>query len=183
MNESQSIAKSEQKAPQTGTMPQETTWHPLAVFRNEMDRLFDGFWRRMVPAAPLRHTEVEPQPLWRFDSDFGFAVPSMDLVETDKEFRIKAELPGMDASNVELGVSGDVLTIKGEKRDEREEKAENFHLSERRFGSFRRAFQLHPGVDVERIEAKFDKGVLTVTLPKTAEAASRQRKIDVKSGS
>lgn len=183
MSESQNVAKSEQRAPQTSTAQPEATWHPLAVFRNEMDRLFDGFWRRMAPGAPQRRAEIEPQPLWRFDSDFGFAVPNMDLVETDKDFRIKAELPGMDASNVELGISGDVLTIKGEKKDEREEKAENFHLSERRFGSFRRSFQLHPGVDVERIEAKFDKGVLTVTLPKTPESAARQRKIEVKSGS
>lgn len=188
MSESQSVAKSEQKPPQTGTRQvestqAESTWHPLAVLRNEMDRMFDGFWRRMVPGAPLRRTEVEPQSLWRFDNDFGFAVPNMDLVETEKDFRIKAELPGMDASNVELAISGDVLTIKGEKKDEREEKAENFHLSERRFGSFRRSFQLHPGVDVEQIEAKFDKGVLTVTLPKTAESAARQRKIEVKSGS
>lgn len=73
-----------------------------------------------------------------------------------------------------------MLTIKGEKKESREEKAENFHLSERRFGSFQRVFQLPRGVDRDRIEADFDKGVMTVTRPKTAEAAARQRKIEVK---
>ncbi len=74
------------------------------------------------------------------------------------------------------------LTIKGEKREEKEEKRENYHLSERRFGSFQRSFQLPRGVDRDRIEARFDKGVLTVVLPKTAEAAARQKKIEIKQG-
>jgi HSP20 family protein len=180
MDDTQTLTKSEQKATQVSPVQSGSVWHPLAVLRNEMDRLFDSFWRMTGAGGVLPRLEPEPQPLWRFESSFGLTVPNIDLVEREKEFLIKAELPGMDASNVELAVSGDVLTIKGEKKDEREEKGENFHLSERRFGSFRRSLQLHPGIDPARIEASFDKGVLTVTLPKSAQAAAQQRKIAIK---
>lgn len=182
MNDTQSPTKSEQKPPQVSPVQSGTVWHPLAALRTEMDRLFDSFWRMTGAGGAPARLDVEPQPPWRFESSFGLTVPSIDLVENEKEFLIKAELPGMDASDVELAVSGDVLTIKGEKRDEREEKGENFHLSERRFGSFRRSLPLHPGVDPAKIEASFDKGVLTVKLPKSAQAAAQQRKIEIKQG-
>lgn len=180
MSEAQGVTKS---GPQAGGARPESLWQPFAALKSEVDRLFDSVWRGMGTGGTARRGEAEPQPLWRLESSFGLAVPAIDLVEAEKEFRIKAELPGMDASHVELAVAGDVLTIKGEKTDEREEKIENYHLSERRFGSFRRSFQLPWGVDRERIEASFDKGVLTVTLPKTAEAAAQQRKIDIRQGS
>jgi HSP20 family protein len=122
MEDSQSQTKAAQKVPQAGGVQPEFVWHPLAALRTEMDRLFDSFWRRTGKGENASRSGVEPQPLWRFESDFGLAVPTIDVVETEKEFRIQAELPGMDASNVELLLSGDVLTIKGEKRDEREEK-------------------------------------------------------------
>lgn len=181
MSEAQGVTKSEQQAPQAGGARPESLWQPFAALRSEVDRLFDSFWRGTGGTA--RRGEAEPQPPWRLEGSFGLAVPAIDLVEAEKEFRIKAELPGMDAGNVQLSHSDDVLTIKGEKKDEREEKSDNYHLSERRFGSFRRSFQLPRGVDRERIEASFDKGLLTVTLPKTAEAAAQQRKIDIKQGS
>ncbi|WP_237213286.1 Hsp20/alpha crystallin family protein [Falsiroseomonas oryziterrae] len=183
MNDTQGVAKAEQKAPQAGSVRPESLWQPFAALRNEVDRLFDSFWRGVGTGGTTRRGEAEPQPLWRFDSSFGLAVPAIDVVEAEKEFRITAELPGLDASNVELAVSGDVLTIKGEKKDEREEKTDNYHLSERRFGSFRRSFQLPRGVNRDRVEASFDKGVLTVTLPKTEEAAAQQRKIEIRQGS
>ncbi|HEV7266452.1 MAG TPA: Hsp20/alpha crystallin family protein [Falsiroseomonas sp.] len=180
MNDTASVTKAEPRNPQaTGARP-ESLWQPFAALRGEVDRLFDGFWRGMGAGGAARPAEAEPQPLWRFDSSFGLAVPAIDVVEAEKEFRIKAELPGMDPANVELSISDDVLTIKGEKKDEREEKTENYHRSERRFGSFRRSFQLPRGVDRDRIEASFDKGVLTVTLPKTAGATVQQRRIDIK---
>ena len=73
-----------------------------------------------------------------------------------------------------------MLTIKGEKKEEKEEKAKNYHLSERRYGAFQRSFQLPFGVDAEKIEANFQKGVLTVTLPKTPEAQKKEKKIEIK---
>jgi len=163
MSENQSMQKPEQRDPQAVTARPESLWQPFATLRGEVDRLFDNFWggaggalRRALPDAP-----------------------AIDLVEAQKEFRIKAELPGMDAKDVELALSEDMLTIKGEKKDEREEKTENHHLSERRFGSFSRSFQLPRGVDRDKIEASFQKGVLTVTLPKTAESTVAQRKIGI----
>lgn len=160
---------------------QEQPWQPLLSLRDEVDRLFDSFWRGFGPSLPARRGGgVAPAP-WRLDAGFGAATPAIDVVEGEKEYRITAELPGMGAGDVDLGISGDLLTIKGEKKEQREEKTDSYYLSERRYGSFQRTFQLPEGVDREKIDASFDKGVLTVTLPKTAEAAQQQRKIEVKS--
>lgn len=182
MSETEGVSKPARQAPSAAGARPENLRHPFAALRSEIDRLFDSFWRGAGTGGAARRAGTEPQPLWQAEGSFGFAAPAIDLVEAEKEFRITAELPGMDVSSVELAVAGDVLTIKGEKKDEREEKTENYHLSERRFGSFRRSFQLPPGVDRDRIEASFDKGVLTVTLPKTAEAAAQQRRIDIRQG-
>ena len=104
----------------------------------------------------------------------------MDLVEKDGGYEITAELPGLAEDNVEVKVAGGVLTIRGEKREEKEEKDKQYHLAERRYGAFQRAFRIPPGVDPDRIEAAFAKGVLTVTLPKSAEAQSGEKTIAVK---
>ena len=106
--------------------------------------------------------------------------PAMDLVEKEKEYEISAELPGIDEKNVEIKVANHMLTIKGEKKEEKEEKQKDYYLSERRFGSFQRSFALPEGVDADKIEANFVKGVLTVKLPKTAEAQKAEKKITVK---
>ena len=110
------------------------------------------------------------------------AMPAIDVTETDKAYEIAAELPGMDEKNVEVKVADDILTIKGEKQEGKEEKTKDYHLSERSFGSFQRAFQVPSGVDTDKIDAKFSKGVLTVTLPKSTEAQKAEKKITVKSG-
>lgn len=160
----------------------EGPWQPIAALREEVDRLFDNFWRGFGGGrSPARRPgDAEPQPLWRFESALGMTMPDIDIVEAEQEYRIVAELPGMDAKDVELSVSGDVLTIRGEKKEEKEETAANYHLSERRFGSFQRSFQVPQGADRGAIAAAYDKGVLTVTLPKTPEAAQQRRRIEVK---
>jgi HSP20 family protein len=179
------LEKSAQKPaatpPATATKA-ESAWQPILALREEMDRLFDNFWRGFGMGRPVRRM-AEPQPLGRFMTSLGMAIPDIDIVEAEKEYRIVAELPGMSQGDVDLSVSGDVLTIKGEKKEQKEEKGENYHLSERRFGSFQRSLQLPQGIDRDKIEARFDKGVLTVTLSKTAEAAARRQKIDIKEGS
>ena len=109
------------------------------------------------------------------------AIPAVDLVEREKEYAITAELPGLDDKNVEIKLSNGTLTISGEKKDEREEKEKDYYFSERRYGSFKRAFRVPDGVDADKIEAAFDKGVLTIRLPKTAEAQKAEKKIDIKS--
>lgn len=151
-------------------------WQP---FRREMDRLIDQFWRGGFAVPSLRRA-FEPEPPWRYETALGFAAPAVDVAEDDKAFRITAELPGMSEKDIDVTISGDMLTIKGEKREEKEEKAPNYYVSERRFGFFQRSFALPDGVDRDKIEAKFENGVLTLTLPKTPEAVKQQKKIEVK---
>lgn len=149
---------------------------PFDNFRREIDRLFDDFhpfdWRLPRSMLGLEKPSLRGS---------GWAVaPAMDLVEKDKEYEITAELPGIDEKNVEIKLANRTLTIKGEKREEKEEKEKDYYLSERRYGSFQRSFQLPEGVDADKIEADFAKGVLTVKLPKTAEAQKAEKKITVK---
>jgi len=107
-------------------------------------------------------------------------MPAVDVSETDKAFEITVELPGMDEKNVEVKVSNSILTIKGEKQEEKEEKKKDYYRRERSFGSFERSFQVPEGVDADKIEANFKKGVLAVMLPKNPEAQKAEKKIAVK---
>jgi HSP20 family protein len=155
--------------------PAETTtpdvWRSL---RSEMDRLFDRFG---FPSL-RRMFDVEP---WRPMSAFSSSVPPIDMSEDDKAYKISAELPGLDAKDVDVSVSGNMLILKGEKRQEKEEKDKNYYFSERAYGSFQRAFELPASVDHDKVAADFSKGVLTITLPKTPGAQKQQKKIEVRS--
>jgi HSP20 family protein len=111
---------------------------------------------------------------------FEGTFPAADVVEGEREYRITAELPGMSEKDLEISLGGDVLTVKGEKKEEREEQGGNRYVAERRFGSFQRSFRLPEDADPDRIEAGFKNGVLTVTLPKRPEAQAQRRKIEVK---
>jgi HSP20 family protein len=152
---------------------------PFESLRREVDRLFEdfagGIWR-----SPFGRSSFDFEPGWRSTSAMG-VVPAVDVTETDKAYEVKAELPGIDEKNVEVKVTDGVLTIKGEKQEEKEEKKKDYYLSERSFGSFQRTFQIPNGVDLDKIEANFKKGVLTVTLPKSTEAQTAEKKITVKS--
>ena len=150
-------------------------WHPMETLKNEIDRLFDGFGRGFW-GTPFS-TVPEFEPFWSGKLSTSFAV---DVAESDKAYEITAELPGMDEKNIEVNVVNGSLSIKGEKKDEKEEKKKDYYVSERRYGAFERYFRLPEGVDADKIEASFKKGVLTVTLPKTAEAQKPVKKIDVK---
>jgi HSP20 family protein len=147
-------------------------------FRDEMDRVFDRFAGALSMPSLRRMFDVEPGP--RIEGTFAFTMPAIDIAENDTAYKITAELPGMEAKNVDVSVSGDTLTIKGEKRQEKEEKEENYYLCERSFGSFQRSFSLPDGVDRDKISSELTKGVLTVTLPKTADAQKQHKKIEVK---
>ena len=174
---SQSETAAEAAPPATG----ETAGDRILDLRRQMDRLFDDFLSGTRASSFGRAgAGVEPfAPLGRF---FGPASPAIDLVEQEKAFQLSAELPGMDEGDIDVTLSNDMLTIKGEKKEEHEEKEEGRYLSERRYGSFERAFRLPDGVDRDKIDAQFDKGILTLTLPKTKEARKRSRKIAVKAG-
>ncbi len=147
-------------------------FHPLESLRRQVNSLF--------PDLASRKNLSDFEPFERFFSGWP-AIPAVDLVEKDGEFAITAELPGLDEKNVEVKLSNGTLTISGEKKDERENKEKDYYFSERRYGSFKRAFRLPDGVDTDKIEAAFDKGVLTVRLPKTVEAQKAEKKIEIKS--
>ncbi|MBL0714247.1 MAG: Hsp20/alpha crystallin family protein [Desulfosarcina sp.] len=104
----------------------------------------------------------------------------MDISETQNNFVVKAELPGLEAEDLNVSISGEILTIKGEKNKEEEEQDEHHHYVERYYGSFQRSFQLPSGVQGDNVEATFEKGVLKVTLPKVAEAQKMEVKVKVK---
>ncbi len=160
-------------------MPQ--VWRPFEGLRREIDSLFDDFFDGGIWRSPFRRSFFDVEPFRRVKAALA-AVPAVDITETEKAYEIAAELPGMDEKNIEVKLSDGTLTIKGEKQEEREEKKKDYYLQERSFGSFQRTFQVPDGVDTDKIEASFKKGVLTVTLPKTAEAQKAEKKIAVKAG-
>ena len=150
---------------------------PFDSLRHEIDRLFDDF-RPFGWSLPSARSVFEPA-LSKVGGGWPVA-PAIDLAEREKEWELTAELPGLDDKDIEVKVSNQTLTIRGEKKEEREEKEKDYHLSERRYGSFQRSFRLPEGIDENRIGATFAKGVLTVTLPKTTQARTAAKKIDVK---
>lgn len=147
-------------------------------FRNEMDRMFDDFtgggW------FPSMRRFMEPMAGRGLASTFELKVPAVDVGEDDKAYTITAELPGMTEKSIEVSVADGVLVLKGEKHQEKDEKTKNYHICERSYGSFQRSFRLPDGVDQDKIAASFNRGVLTVILPKTAEAQKPSKKIEVK---
>jgi len=151
----------------------ETEWHPFDNLRREVDRLFEdfGFWR-----GP-RRSLIDLEPRWPRAWDIGS--PAVDVVENDKAYEVTAELPGLDEKSIDVRFANGTLTIMGEKTEEREEKKKDYYVSERSYGSFRRAFQVPDGVDTDKIGASFKNGVLTVTLPKSPEAQKTEKKIPV----
>jgi HSP20 family protein len=105
--------------------------------------------------------------------------PHVDLSESDKGYEIVAELPGMTEDDIQVELKDDILTLSGEKKEEREETKKDYYLSERRFGSFRRSFRIPAEVDQKRISADFKKSVLTIALPKSSKALKPSRKIGI----
>jgi len=153
-------------------------WAPFLSLRREMDRLFEDFGRGLWQ-LPTRRSIFDIEPLWQSDVAWE-ATPAVDIAESEKAFELTAELPGMDEKNIEVKVTNGNLIIKGEKQEEKEEKKKDYYMRERNFGSFERRFSVPEGVDADKIEASFKKGVLTLTLPKKAEAQKPTKKIEVK---
>ena len=144
---------------------------PFYSLQRDVNQLFDAFFRGF---------DVAP---FDFASDrFRTFSPSIDIKETDKEILIKAELPGMDEKDVEVNLLEDRLTIKGEKKEEKEDKGSDYYHMERSYGSFNRVIALPDRVDTKKAEANFKNGVLSITLPKTAEAKEKGKKIPIKAG-
>ena len=164
-------------SPASRTAPQ-TPWDGWRPFREDMNRLFDRFATGF--GFPLAKQALEGFPSRASGSSFSVASPAVDVTEDAAAYKITAELPGMTEKDIEVTVSGDLVTLKGEKREEREDKSDNYHISERSYGSFQRSFYVPDGVDREKLSAEFSKGVLTLTLPKTPDAQKASKTIEVK---
>lgn len=150
-------------------------WHSL---RTEMDRLFDRFSTAWGMPSLRRMFDVEPA--FRYESTFVVPSPAVDISEDDAGYKVTAKLPGMSEKEIEVVLSDGMLTLKGEKKREQEQKEKNFYLSERSYGSFRRSFTLPDGADRDMITADFTDGVLTISMPKTSKARADEKKIEVK---
>ena len=142
-------------------------WRPfgeLRPFGKETDRIYN----RLFGEEPFLRAFSEG---W---------LPSVDISETKDNILVKAEIPGIEAKDVNVSISGNLLTIKGEKKKEAEEKDEHHYCAERYSGSFQRVFQLPTNVQSDKVKATFDKGVLKITLPKVEEAKKKKVKVQVK---
>ena len=149
-------------------------WDPtreLDSLQGEMNRLFSSFFDTPTPGKG--NGGNGGQRRW---------IPSMDLVETQDHFVLKADLPGMTEADVNVELENNVLTISGERKTEHEEQHEGYYRLERATGAFSRALSLPEGIDAEAVEAAFDNGVLTVRIPKPAQAKPRKVKIGVGGG-
>jgi len=156
---------------QSGRLPSRYQ-DPFQSFRTEIDRLFDSFlgggfpsltsFRQGLPAAAQGMT------------------PTLDVKENEKEIVVKADLPGMDEKDINLTIHNGVLSLRGEKKSEHTDEQENYHVMERSYGSFQRSIRLPETINEDKAEARFDKGVLTITLPKRPEMVSTQKKIEIK---
>jgi HSP20 family protein len=157
------------------TKPSDTSLsRPLDIFaamRDEMDRVFGQFERGFAGW---------PSVFRRGNRDVALFVPELDVRESTNAITIEAELPGVDEKDVSVTMANGVLAIKGEKRQEKEEKTDNYYLAERSYGTFERSLRLPDTIDDTKVEAKFDKGVLRVTMAKKSEAVKAERKIEIK---
>jgi HSP20 family protein len=173
-NVSKLPVRQEKTQPSTGL----GMWQPFEVLRQEIEHVFDDFGMGSWRPLPVRWSRWA-EPLLRREMTWR-TMPAVNVAESAKAYEITAELPGMDEKSIEVKVTGGTLTIKGEKQEEKEEKKKDYYLQERHFGSFERSFDVPESIDLSKIEATFKKGVLTVTLPKKAEAQKPEKKIEVK---
>ncbi len=151
--------------------------HPFPTLHRDVDRLindflttFDRQWDFGLIPSRLGGGFTE-----------GSITPQMDVAEDDREITLTAELPGLDEKDVEILLSSNGLTIKGEKKSKQEKKGKDYYRVERSYGSFSRTIPLPEGIDADKVNASFKKGVLTVTVPKLPEAQKEVKKIAVKS--
>ena len=146
---------------------------PFNALRNDMNRLFDRFTGGSFPSLPHLFGSAMSEDAILMD---------VDVRDNGKEIVIEAELPGVEEEDLSVSMSDGVLTIKGEKKFEHDEEKEDYQRMERYYGNFRRSMRLPDSIDYEKVEAKLNKGVLTVKIAKRPEAVKEERKIKIKSG-
>jgi HSP20 family protein len=173
------VKRDERTAPAEPVQQRPSGIEALQALRNDMDRMLERF-RRSGFGVPAVRRIFEPQHPGSAARGLASIAPAADLCEDETGYYLKAEFPGLSNSDIDVTLSGDMLTIVGHKHDERQEMGKNYHWSERQYGSFRRTLQLPPHVDRDRIEATFKNGLLSIMMPKTPEAMQPQRKIEVR---
>lgn len=139
---------------------------PFRALQTEIDRLFSDFTSDFPSVAN-----------WNGN---GRLMPRLDVAETETAIEVMAELPGVDEKDIDVTISNDMLRIKAEKKSDKEEKTKDYHLVERSYGTFERSMRLPFRADTTKVDAKFEKGVLKLTVPKPAEAKTKVQKIEVK---
>ena len=156
---------------------------PLATLREEIDNVFERFSEDW-PSLPKLFGKGWTYPLADLERRVKLPkleiTPRVDVSESENAYEISVEIPGMTEKDIEVTLSDDSLTVKGEKKVEREEKKKNYHVSERSYGSFQRTFRVPSGVDHDGVGANYEKGVLNISLPKTETAKKSKRSISVK---
>jgi HSP20 family protein len=162
--------KAKNKTKKAGALVPERASSELSPW-GDLDRMFEDFLgRRMGPFWPER---------WWPAARTELAAPAVDVYEEKDDIVVKAELPGMEKDNIEVNLSGDRLTIKGEKKQEEEVKKEGYYRSERSYGSFLRTLELPTEVQPDKVKASFKNGILEIHLPKTEEAKKKEIKVKV----
>lgn len=142
--------------------------NPLVSLQRDINHVFEDFWRKFENG-------------WNGgDNVVGMYGPNTDITDTDTSVDVSVELPGMTEKDIEISLSGNAMTIRGEKKIEHEEDRKGIYMSERHYGAFYRTVPLPAGVDPDKAEARFKNGVLTVSLPKTKEALANVKRIPVK---
>lgn len=142
--------------------------HPFYSLQKEMNSLFDNFFRGF---------DVAPRG---FAAQMVGFTPSVDVKENDKEFIIKAELPGVEEKDIDVTITNDAITIKGEKKEEKEDKDKNYYYMERSYGSFCRVIPLEAEIEAGKAEAKFKNGILDIKIPKNQSAKAKGTKVSIK---
>lgn len=165
------MSKTEQARPLVASHRYPDLW---SNFRREMDSVFENFFGNEPLGA-----WAQPHFPRLIPTNGEMLAPSIDLKETSKDISVMAELPGLSEDDVDVAIADGMLTLSGEKKYEKSEEKGDYHIMERRFGSFRRSFRLPDSADLDKVAAVFDKGVLTVTIPKKKEAVKAEKHIKI----
>jgi HSP20 family protein len=143
--------------------------HPFYFLQKEMNSLFDSFFRGF---------DLAPRAL--STGSMGMFTPSIDVKENEKEFIIKTELPGVEEKDIDVTVTNDSVTIKGEKKEDKEDKDKNYYYMERSYGSFSRVIPLDAEIESDKAQASFKNGILDIKIPKNQSAKAKGTKVSIK---
>lgn len=162
------------KKTETETYPDVHMQDPIMRLQREMDRMLENTFRSFS-MPPFRSELFTPL------TASGLLKPQVDIGATDREYSITIEVPGVDEKDVKVEIADNTLTVRGEKKQEKEEKDRNYYRMERSYGSFQRILSLPEDADQENVKAKFRKGVLTITMPRKALTKTEVKQIEIKS--